>query len=209
MQLLPFPPRSRMRWRRTDVPGREEAQVEQIGGGWLLSGQLDVEETGVIARLRYRIECDAAWCTRTALIDGNANGETLRFDLATDGKGNWTNSGEVVPQIAGALDVDLGFTPATNTLPIRRLTLDVGATEPVISAWLRFPELRLERLEQTYTRETEQGFRYRADVDGEPFVARLETDRFGRVLRYEGLWEAELAEPADEGKHVLPAMSKL
>jgi hypothetical protein len=34
-------------------------------------------------------------------------------------------------------------------------------------------------------------------VDGEPFVARLETDAFGRVLRYEGLWEAELAEPND------------
>jgi hypothetical protein len=28
-------------------------------------------------------------------------------------------------------------------------------------------------------------------VDGEPFTAQLDTDAFGRVLRYEGLWEAE------------------
>jgi hypothetical protein len=97
-----------------------------------------------------------------------------------------------VPKLAGALDVDLGFTPATNTLPIRRLALAVGESAPVRSAWLRFPELRLEPLEQTYTREAEQRFRYQALVDGELFTARLDTDAFGRVLRYEGLWEAEL-----------------
>jgi hypothetical protein len=30
-------------------------------------------------------------------------------------------------------------------------------------------------------------------VDGERFHARLDTDEFGRVLLYEGLWEAETA----------------
>jgi uncharacterized protein len=103
-----------------------------------------------------------------------------------------------VPELAGALDVDLGFTPATNTQPIRRIGLEVGESASVRSAWLRFPELRLEPLEQTYTREAEQSFRYRALVDGEPFIARLDTDAFGRVLRYEGLWEAEFAAPDEE-----------
>jgi hypothetical protein len=93
--------------------------------------------------------------------------------------------------LAGALDIDLGFTPATNTLPIRRLALTVGASAPVQSAWLRFPELRLEPLHQTYNREAERVFHYRALVDGEPFEAQLDTDRFGRVVRYEGLWEAD------------------
>ncbi len=104
--------------------------------------------------------------------------------------------GVLAPELAGALDVDLGFTPATNTLPIRRLALAVGESAPVRSAWLRFPEFRLEPLEQTYTRESEQTFRYRAQIDNEPFVARLDTDVFGRVLSYEGLWEAEFMDPA-------------
>jgi hypothetical protein len=30
-------------------------------------------------------------------------------------------------------------------------------------------------------------------VDGEPFQARLETDEFGRVLLYEGLWAMQLS----------------
>ena len=38
------------------------------------------------------------------------------------------------------------------------------------------------------------GCEYRALVDGEPFVARLDTEVFGRVVRYEGLWEMELAD---------------
>jgi hypothetical protein len=194
MDLRPFPATSRMRWRRLDVPGREEARVEQTDAGWRFTGDVDVAEVGATARLRYRIECDPAWRTRTALVEGEVGGRAMRIALAADGAGQWTRDGAAQPELAGALDVDLGFTPATNTLPIRRLALAIGADAPVRSAWLRFPELRLEPLEQTYTRAAEHIFRYRALVDGEPFVARLDTDAFGRVVRYEGLWEIETIE---------------
>ena len=186
-----------MRWRRVDVPGSEEARVERTSDGWRLTGALEVEDEGVAASLRYAIDCDEHWRTRAALIEGTASGMPIRVALVADGAGAWHRDGEPLPALDGALDVDLGFTPATNTLPIRRLALAVGETRPVRSAWLRFPELRLEPLEQTYTREAERVFRYRAMVDGEPFVARLDTDGFGRVLRYEGLWEAEHAPPRD------------
>lgn len=119
----------------------------------------------------------------------------FRFEFAVE-NGEWRKDGNSVPELSGAVDIDLGFTPATNTLPIRRLSLAVGEAAPVISAWLRFPELRLETLAQTYIRESEQVYRYVAQVDGALFVARLDTDRYGRVLHYEGLWEAEVATPA-------------
>lgn len=196
MSFRPFPIASRMRWRRLDVPGREDARVEHTDDGWRLSGELEVEESGTAARLRYTIDCDARWRTRSATIDAIVDGAALRFALASDGDGHWTRDGVPLRDLDGALDVDLGFTPATNTLPIRRLDLAIGARAPVLSAWLRFPELRLERLEQTYTREAERTFRYEALVDGEPFAARLDVDAFARVLVYEGLWRAELEEPA-------------
>ena len=198
MTLRPFPSESRMRWRRTDVRGHEEARVEATREGWRLTGALELEETTVVARLRYVIECDEGWRTRSALIEGTASGRAIRVALDADGAGAWTRDGEHLPALAGALDVDLGFTPATNMLPIRRLALAVGETRPVRSAWLRFPEPRLEPLEQTYTREADRVYRYHAIVDGEPFIARLDTDAFGRVLRYEGLWEAEAAVPHDD-----------
>lgn len=198
MTLRDFPADSRMRWRRLDVPGTEEAHVARVDGGWRLTGALTVEEDGVAARLRYAIDCDAGWRTRAALVEGEADGRPVRFALAADGAGAWWREGVPLPALAGALDVDLGFTPATNTLPIRRLALAVGETRAVRSAWLRFPELRLAPLEQTYTREGERRYRYRALVDGAPFAARLDTDTFGRVRRYEGLWLAEHAVPADD-----------
>lgn len=195
MTLAAFPISSRMRWRRTDVPGREEATVDQIRDGWQLTGEVEVEEFGVQAKLHYVITCDSAWRTRSALVEGEA-GARFRFALAVDPNGNWNRDGTPVPEVAGAIDVDLGFTPMTNTLPIRRLSLAIGQQAPVRSAWLRFPELRLEALEQTYLRETERRFRYEAMVDGDPFVARLDTDAFGRVHRYEGLWEVEFSDPS-------------
>src|SRR5688572_18604229 len=116
MTLDPFPAESRMRWRRLDVPGREDARVERTPAGWRLTGELDVEEAGFAARLRYTIDCDGDWRTRSALIEGEADGDAIRFALGADGAGHWTRDGAPLAELDGALDVDLGFTPATNTL---------------------------------------------------------------------------------------------
>jgi hypothetical protein len=184
-----------MRWRRLDVPGREEARLEQTAEGWRLTGRIEADEASVRAQLTYVIDCERDWRTRRAVVTGSASGAPIRFELAADGHGHWTLNGAPLPVVEGALDIDLGFTPATNLLPIRRLGLAVGQRADVRTAWLRFPELRVEALEQSYRREAARVFRYDAVVDGEQFQARLDTDEFGRVLLYEGLWEAEIVSP--------------
>lgn len=184
-----------MRWRRLDVPGREDARVARTADGWRLTGRVEADEAGVRARLAYVIECGRDWRTRRSIVTGQAAGAAIRFELTADGNGRWTLNGAPLPLADGALDIDLGFTPATNLLPIRRLDLEVGGRADVRTAWVRFPELRVEALEQSYHREAARTFRYHASVDGEPFRARLYTDEFGRVLLYEGLWEAEIMSP--------------
>ena len=189
--MQPFPTDSRIRWRRLDVPGREDARVEQTATGWRLHGQLEVDEPGGRARLVYLIDCDREWRTRRATVSGDADGASIQFAFTADGEGHWTLNRAPLPLVDGALDLDLGFTPATNLLPIRRLDLAVGRRVDVRTAWVRFPELRVEALEQSYHREADRVFRYEAWVDAERFEARLDTDEFGRVLQYEGLWEVE------------------
>jgi uncharacterized protein len=184
-----------MRWRRLDLPGHEEASIEQTVEGWRLTGQLEAEEANVLAHLAYVVECAHNWRTRRAIVTGSASGAPIRFEFAADGEGHWTLNGAPLPLVGGALDIDLGFTPATNLLPIRRLNLAVGERAEVRTAWVRFPELRVEALEQSYQREAPRVFRYNALVDGERFQARLDTDEVGRVLLYEGLWEAVIASP--------------
>ncbi len=196
--MKPFPSTSHMRWRRIDVPGREEARIEQTADGWRLTGQLEAEEGSVSAQLEYLIECERDWRTRQTLITGSASGAPIRFEFGADGAGHWTLNGAPLPVVEGALDIDLGFTPATNLLPIRRLELAVGERANVRTAWLRFPEFRVEALEQSYQRDAARFFRYDALVDGERFRARLDTDEFGCVLHYEGLWGAESASPGPD-----------
>jgi len=77
-------------------------------------------------------------------------------------------------------------TPATNTLPIRRLNLEVGQSQQVTAAWLKFPELKLEILFQLYTRLSPQRYRYQS---GTSFSAELLVDDLGLVTVYPGGWE--------------------
>jgi uncharacterized glyoxalase superfamily protein PhnB len=80
--------------------------------------------------------------------------------LARSSDNAWTVNDTPRLALDGCIDVDLGFSPSTNLLPIRRLRLAVGQRAAVRAAWVRFPELTLEVLEQTYTRLSESTYLY-------------------------------------------------
>jgi hypothetical protein len=84
------------------------------------------------------------------------------------------------------LDIDLGFSPLTNTLPIRRLNLEIGASAPVRAAWVPVPGFDLLPLEQVYRRLDVS--RYRYESGGGRFVADLDVDEEGLVLEYPRFW---------------------
>jgi hypothetical protein len=52
----------------------------------------------------------------------------------------------------GLLDVDLGFTPASNTNAIRRLDLGIGETTETIAVWLDTADWTVKPLTQSYER---------------------------------------------------------
>ena len=106
------------------------------------------------------------------------------IERGTDGQ--WTLNGEIQPDVAGLVDVDLGFTPASNLLAIRRFDLGVGQARPAPAAYLTFPELRLTRLEQSYQRLDEGRYAYAAPTFGYDDI--LEVSPAGFVLDYPGLW---------------------
>jgi hypothetical protein len=91
--------------------------------------------------------------------------------------------------LAGARDIDLGFTPATNLMPLRRLP-DVGrmATR---AAWLREPGGGLTVLDQSYTRERGHLVSYHAEQTG--FSTQLKVGPHGFITLYPGFWEADHA----------------
>jgi hypothetical protein len=102
---------------------------------------------------------------------------------------DWQLDGRPCREVAGCLDVDLSFSPATNLLPIRRLGLQPGQSAPVRAAWVSFPAFGIEPLDQVYRRVGETSYHYEA-ADG-TFATDFEVNAAGFVTRYPGRWEAE------------------
>lgn len=174
-------------WTRLDQPGSEYAELREFDGGWELAGSVVVAEEGVPHLAEYLITCDSRWMTRQARLVMRGGGAPRSLVLRVDEQQRWWRGDEEVTQYRGCTDVDLGFTPSTNSLPIRRLSLQVGQSSEVTAAWVRMPELELLTLPQRYTRLSPTRFHY--ESHGGSFVSELETDELGLVVRYPPLWE--------------------
>ena len=181
--------RSAILWRRLDLPGHEVAELAAVPAGWELSGVALLAHDGRPCRLDYRIECDAAWQTRRVRIHGRLGVVPAELELTRNAQGAWHANGAPVPALQGCVDVDLGFSPSTNLLPIRRLGLAVGGHASVRAAWVRFPDLTLEVLEQVYTRVGDASYRY--ESAGGAFRRELTVSAEGFVLEYPDFWRAE------------------
>ena len=180
-------------WRRLDLSGYDAATIKSIADGWLVSGVAIVVESARPCRLEYDVACDTNWVTRHCSLRGYVGAMPVTMDVRRGVSGTWTVNGSDAPSLQGCTDVDLGFTPATNLLPIRRLKLEVGQATIVRAAWIRFPEFTAEVLDQVYTREAAD--RYLYESGGGVFRRELRVDPFGCVVDYPGLWRAEATVP--------------
>jgi uncharacterized protein len=177
-------------WRRHDQPGHEVAALDAApDGGWRLSGTVVMAWRGEPCALTYSVDLDERWRTRGAFAAGGIGGRRFEGLVLADERQRWTLNGDEVAGVAGCADVDLAFSPSTNLLPVRRLALEVGESAGVRAAWLRFPELVLEPLEQRYTRIGEREYLY--ESRGGAFRAELTVDEVGLVVRYGDIWSAE------------------
>ncbi|MGD9866255.1 MAG: putative glycolipid-binding domain-containing protein, partial [Pseudodonghicola sp.] len=150
--------------------------------GWLLTGQASWTEAGAEVSLLYGVRCDPDWATLSADITGECGGVPVALRIQSGPEG-WRLNDVLQPAVAGCLDLDLSFTPATNLLPLRRLAPE--GTAQVRAAWL-VPALdRLELLEQRYTPCGAGAVDYASDI----FRARLGLHPSGFVTHYPGLWE--------------------
>lgn len=138
---------------------------------------------------RYTLRCDEHWRTREVRLH-YLRGPSMH--VSADGAGNWVDEmrgGAPLPDLDGCLDVDIGVTPLTNTLPIKRLALQEGEARPICAAYVPLPsQVEDGRLiprpaEQRYTCLA-PGQRYRYEGLFRSFTAELEIDADGMVIDY-------------------------
>ncbi len=177
-------------WRRLEDPGHDACRLLSSGDGWRLEGTAVFRAAAGACCLRYQVLADSRFRTRRATVTGHLGRRAVDLRIGAPGRagsGRWRLNGEPVPGVDGCLDLDLGFTPATNLLPIRRLALRVGEAAEAPAAYLSFPALRLRPLPQRYRRTGRHAYAYEAPTFG--YAGTLSVTRHGAVRDYPGLFE--------------------
>jgi hypothetical protein len=193
-------------WRRLDAAGAEHVLFSDRTG--LHARGTMVSAVPVPFVCRYDLYTDDAWVSARleVTVEGAGFVRQARLERAT---GRWrvtaTEQGDLdaalaaaghppagLPgcvdpdQLATALDIDIGYSPLTNTLPIRRLGLlqaPVGSVHTQTMAWVLVPGLEVIPNEQTYTVLGADKIQYRSGT----FSADLSIDAGGYVTHYPGL----------------------
>jgi hypothetical protein len=176
-------------WRSLDGPGHDCARLFFHDSQWHLAGTAVFREAQQPCRLDYRVVCDESWRTLSGAVTGWLGNRAINVELRTDAAHRWQLNEADCPAVSDCIDLDLAFTPATNMLPIRRLKLPIGQAANVRAAWLSFPELTLEPLDQVYRRKDAAIYAY--ESDGGRFSTELRVNAAGFVTLYPDLWEAE------------------
>ena len=175
-------------WHCGLLASSEHASILTVGDDrTAVEGRVVLPLGDVPCDITYRLGVDAG--IETIHMEATVHAAGHRRQVVVDAVERvWTVDGEVDEALEGCTDIDLGWSPITNTIPMRRLGLDVGESAEITAAWFRFPELELEPNRQRYTRKAENLWRYQAgDFDFELVV----DPESGLITKYgDDLWEA-------------------
>jgi hypothetical protein len=169
-----------LRWVSLEHGGLEHCTVRPAPGGIEIESVVVGDGFGA----RYRIELAPDWTVRAFQVR-RTDGAALA--MRADAPGRWSlDEGRLGGDLAGAIDIDLAASPFTNTLPIRRAPLALGASAEFRMLYVPFDTLEPFADAQRYTRLAPDRYRYEA-VDGS-FAATITVDADGLVTDYPPLF---------------------
>lgn len=167
-------------WKALTTPTTERLRLSSDG---IVTARSVV--SGGHAQVEYEAILGPTWVFRTL----RARSGTREVRLERAGDGGWRVDGDPRPDLAAAIDIDLSVSPFTNTLPIRRLCLDVEESAEIVTAYVGFPSLDVLPDPQRYTRTGPRTYLYES-VDGD-FAREITVDGDGLVVNYPGLFIRE------------------
>jgi hypothetical protein len=175
-------------WRRLDQPGHDAALLRRSDDGWLLQGTGAFGDEAAPTSVAYEVEADLAWRTKRGSARGFLGDTTFHYEIRRESEG-WLLNGFVVEGLKHLVDLDYGFTPATNILNLRRNPSDLGKTVSFSVAWFDLGNGSLTELPQIYERRSETTYWYASPTVG--YEGLLEIASSGFVKIYPGLWRLE------------------
>jgi hypothetical protein len=178
-------------WIVPDEPGLDHVIIERSPTAVHARGLLLGIAYAHPFRLRYQIECDATYQVQRVKLHVEGNGEPT-LTLVREANGTWHDGqGNEYPPLTGCTEIDIEVSPITNTLPIRRLALEVGQSAIIRVVYITLPTLEFSVHRQEYTRlpDHDSNQRYLYQSLTTEFVAEIEVDGEGLVVDYPDIWK--------------------
>jgi hypothetical protein len=145
---------------------------------------------GVPFRVRYVIRLDKTWNVSSVHIN-QLDLEKVPTFFSSNKESDWFDSlRKPVPSVSGCTDIDLSVSPFTNTIPIRRLNLEVGESAEIDVAYFKLPGFQVNPVRQRYTllESTPTGHTYRYESIDSGYTADLPVDEYGLIVDYPEAW---------------------
>jgi uncharacterized protein len=161
------------RWQTWDTAHEEVVTLRWENEGWTATGEVGRE------KIHYVVRLSPLWQVRQMLLFRDLEEPDLW--LATDGSGRWGEmNGAHRTELDGCRDLDLGCTPFTLMLPVRRLPVDVGDEFEVPVVDVDVDTLGIVRSVRSFTRISERGWLYRERST--PVAREITVDEYGLAL---------------------------
>lgn len=178
-------------WRSLDGKKFEHVRLTSNENGVWADGFIIHLDADSSYRIRYLIQCDSAWQVRKVHLQ-RLDDSSQELFLYADGRDKWKNKkGNRIEILNGARDIDIHFSPFTNTLAIRRLKLQQGIVTQTQVVFINVPDLSFEIARQQYTllenNTTDKRYKYESLTSG--FKTELPVDDSGLLIEYPQYFE--------------------
>lgn len=177
-------------WQRAEEPGIEHLYLREdtdhVSADGMIVGMID----GHLFRLQYVVRCDPAYQFQSVHVQMlQPFQQTLVLERTHDGI--WRDGRQnVLPDLDGAHEIDLSASPFTNTLPIRRLNLQLDQPAEILVAFIELPAFTIRPEHQRYTlTHTSSEYRtYHFEHLSTGYTEDIRVDAAGFVIDYPGLF---------------------
>jgi hypothetical protein len=181
-------------WKSTYLNTTEFLSLD-IGETIRAEGFIAGEAKGSPLHVHYQLVLDHAWNLESIKITEKTDCQKT-ISMHRDESGQWYKNKVHVPEYDHCTDVDIIYTPFTNSLPINRLNLAEGETGEVEVIYFNLPDWKVEHVSQRYTRLGIRHYKYENLTSG--FSTILEVDEYGLVIDYPGIWERIISDGEKE-----------
>jgi hypothetical protein len=164
----------------------ENCRIRQTPSGFLIESVINGVVEDQPTYCAYKIRTDKNWNTLEFLIYTWLGWEEHSITMKKNLSGIWERNGREANSFSECTDIDITLTPFTNTLPIKRMSFEIGETKTITVIYIDIAKQTIEPAMQIYTRLSQNVYRF--ETASGDFSAEITVDEDGFVTDYPTLF---------------------